>query len=59
MDRILRLKSDNKSLDVYLSAQVPALFKTNAQALPINSCQVGHRVLRAYPVEVRSNMLGG
>ena len=59
MERFLRLMADNKSLDVYLSAQAPALFKTNAQALPINSCQVGHRILRYYPIEVRSSMPGG
>ena len=37
MERILRLMSDKKASDVYLSAHSPALIKINGQALPINS----------------------
>ncbi len=37
MERILRLMSDKKASDVYLSAHSPALIKINGQCLPINS----------------------
>ncbi len=37
MERILRLMSDKKASDVYLSAHSPALIKINGLALPINS----------------------
>jgi twitching motility protein PilU len=37
MERILRLMSDKKASDVYLSAHAPALIKINGQCLPINN----------------------
>jgi twitching motility protein PilU len=37
MERILRLMSDKKASDVYLSAHSPALIKINGQCLPINA----------------------
>jgi twitching motility protein PilU len=37
MERILRLMSEKKASDVYLSAQSPALIKINGQCVPINS----------------------
>ena len=37
MERILRLMSDKKASDVYLSAHSPALIRINGQCLPINS----------------------
>ncbi|MDB5882194.1 MAG: twitching mobility protein-like protein [Ramlibacter sp.] len=37
MERILRLMSEKKASDVYLSAHAPALIKINGQCLPINS----------------------
>ena len=37
MERILRLMSEKKASDVYLSANAPAMIKINGQALPINS----------------------
>ncbi len=37
MERILRLMSDKKASDVYLSAHAPALIKINGQCVPINS----------------------
>ena len=37
MERILRLMSDKKTSDVYLSAHAPALIKINGQCVPINS----------------------
>lgn len=37
MERILRLMSDKKASDVYLSAHSPALIKINGQCVPINS----------------------
>ncbi len=37
MERILRLMSDKKASDVYLSAHSPALIKINGQCLPINN----------------------
>ena len=37
MERILRLMSEKKASDVYLSAHSPALIKINGQCLPINS----------------------
>jgi twitching motility protein PilU len=36
MERILRLMSDKKASDVYLSAHSPALIKINGQCVPIN-----------------------
>ncbi|MDT7515490.1 PilT/PilU family type 4a pilus ATPase [Rhodoferax mekongensis] len=37
MERILRLMSEKKASDVYLSAHAPALIKINGQCVPINS----------------------
>ena len=37
MERILRLMSEKKASDVYLSANSPALIKINGQCLPINN----------------------
>jgi len=37
MERILRLMSEKKASDVYLSANAPAMIKINGQALPINN----------------------
>ena len=37
MERILRLMSDKRASDVYLSAHSPALIKINGQCMPINS----------------------
>jgi len=37
MDRILRLMSEKKASDVYLSAHAPATIKINGQCVPINS----------------------
>ena len=37
MERILRLMSEKKASDVYLSAHSPAMIKINGQCLPINN----------------------
>ncbi len=37
MERILRLMSEKKASDVYLSAHSPALIKINGQCIPINN----------------------
>lgn len=37
MERILRLMSEKKASDVYLSAHSPAIIKINGQCVPINS----------------------
>jgi twitching motility protein PilU len=37
MERILRLMSEKKASDIYLSAHSPALIKINGQCLPINN----------------------
>ena len=37
MERILRLMSEKKASDVYLSAHSPAMIKINGQCVPINS----------------------
>jgi twitching motility protein PilU len=37
MERILRLMAEKRASDVYLSANVPAMIKTNGQTLPINN----------------------
>ncbi len=37
MERILRLMSDKKASDVYLSAHSPALIRINGQCVPINT----------------------
>jgi twitching motility protein PilU len=37
MEKILRLMSDKKASDIYLSAHAPAMIKINGQCLPINN----------------------
>jgi twitching motility protein PilU len=49
MERILRLMSDKKASDVYLSAHSPALIKINGQCVPINS--------QALPADATRNLL--
>ncbi|OYT94019.1 MAG: type IV pili twitching motility protein PilT [Burkholderiales bacterium PBB3] len=49
MERILRLMSEKKASDVYLSAHSPALIKINGQCVPINS--------QALPAEAPKNLL--
>jgi twitching motility protein PilU len=49
MERILRLMSEKKASDVYLSAHAPALIKINGQCVPINSQNL--------PVEAPRNLL--
>ena len=49
MERILRLMSEKKASDVYLSANSPALIKINWQCVPINN--------QSLPVEATRNLL--
>jgi len=49
MERILRLMSDKKASDVYLSAHSPALIRINGQCVPINS--------QLLPAEAPKNLL--
>ena len=49
MERILRLMSEKKASDVYLSANSPALIKINGQCVPINN--------QSLPVEATRNLL--
>ncbi|MGI9132808.1 MAG: PilT/PilU family type 4a pilus ATPase [Rhodoferax sp.] len=49
MERILRLMSEKKASDVYLSAHSPALIRINGQCVPINS--------QALPVDAPRNLL--
>lgn len=49
MARILRLMSDKKASDVYLSAHSPALIRINGQCVPINS--------QALPADAPKNLL--
>lgn len=49
MERILRLMSDKKASDVYLSAHSPALIKINGQCVPINN--------QLLPVDAPKNLL--
>jgi twitching motility protein PilU len=49
MERILRLMSEKKASDVYLSAHSPALIKINGQCVPINS--------QSLPPEAPRNLL--
>lgn len=49
MERILRLMSEKKASDVYLSAHAPALIKINGQCLPINN--------QILPPEATKNLL--
>src|SRR6478752_3071365 len=52
MDRILRLMSEKKASDVYLSAQAPAMIKINGQTLPINNQLLPPDATRALLAEV-------
>ena len=49
MERILRLMSEKKASDVYLSANSPALIKINGQCVPINN--------QSLPAEATRNLL--
>jgi twitching motility protein PilU len=49
MERILRLMSDKKASDVYLSGHSPALIKINGQCVPINN--------QTLPVDAPRNLL--
>ncbi len=49
MERILRLMSEKKASDVYLSAHSPALIKINGQCVPINT--------QLLPVDAPKNLL--
>ena len=49
MERILRLMSEKKASDVYLSAHSPALIKINGQCVPINS--------QSLPTDAPKNLL--
>jgi len=49
MERILRLMSEKKASDVYLSANSPALIKINGQCVPINN--------QSLPVEATRSLL--
>jgi twitching motility protein PilU len=49
MERILRLMSEKKASDVYLSAYSPALIRINGQCVPINS--------QVLPVDAPRNLL--
>jgi twitching motility protein PilU len=49
MERILRLMSDKKASDVYLSAHSPALIKINGQCVPING--------QSLPADAPKNLL--
>ncbi len=49
MERILRLMSEKKASDVYLSAHSPALIRINGQCVPINS--------QALPADAPKNLL--
>ena len=52
MERILRLMSEKKASDVYLSAHAPAMIKINGQTLPINNQQLPPDATRALLAEV-------
>jgi twitching motility protein PilU len=52
MERILRLMSEKKASDVYLSAHAPALIKINGQCLPINNQLLPADAPRALLAEV-------
>jgi twitching motility protein PilU len=52
MERILRLMSEKKASDVYLSAHAPAMIKINGQALPINNQLLPPDATRALLAEV-------
>jgi twitching motility protein PilU len=50
MERILRLMSEKKASDVYLSGHSPALIRINGQCVPINN--------QALPADAPRNLLG-
>jgi twitching motility protein PilU len=52
MERILRLMSEKKASDVYLSANAPAMIKINGQALPINNQLLPSDATRSLLAEV-------
>jgi twitching motility protein PilU len=52
MERILRLMSEKKASDIYLSAHAPALIKINGQCLPINNQLLPPDAPRALLAEV-------
>jgi twitching motility protein PilU len=52
MERILRLMSEKKASDIYLSAYAPALIKINGQCLPINNQLLPPDAPRALLAEV-------
>jgi twitching motility protein PilU len=52
MERILRLMSEKKASDVYLSAHAPAMIKINGQTLPINNQLLPPDATRALLAEV-------
>ena len=52
MERILRLMSEKKASDVYLSAHSPALIRINGQCLPINNQLLPPDAPRALLAEV-------
>jgi twitching motility protein PilU len=52
MERILRLMSEKKASDVYLSAHAPAMIKINGQVLPINNQLLPPDATRALLAEV-------
>ncbi|NML48696.1 PilT/PilU family type 4a pilus ATPase [Ramlibacter sp. G-1-2-2] len=52
MERILRLMSEKKASDVYLSANAPAMIKINGQAVPINNQLLPADAPRALLAEV-------
>ena len=52
MERILRLMSEKKASDVYLSSNAPAMIKINGQALPINNQLLPPDATRALLAEV-------
>jgi twitching motility protein PilU len=54
MERILRLMSEKKASDVYLSAHAPALIKINGQCVPINSQSLPPDAPKALLAEVLS-----
>jgi twitching motility protein PilU len=54
MERILRLMSEKKASDVYLSAHAPALIKINGQCVPINSQTLPADAPKALLAEVLS-----
>ncbi len=54
MERILRLMSEKKASDVYLSANSPALIKINGQCVPINNQSLPNDAPRNLLAEILS-----